>query len=92
MQALGRLRVGASALLAGHVSLASEAALDLREADLGGWTRYFEQHEVADRERVLSELYHHVLGEDPETALAEFIRYASGLNAAVAIPEPPTQQ
>ncbi len=80
------LRVGGSAPLAGHLSLALEVALDLHDGfvDLDALDAFLERPEVADTERVHSDLHHAILGADPQYALQQFARFARDASRAIS--------
>jgi hypothetical protein len=83
-KALGCLRVGAAALLAGCISLALTVAFELPDLDLDSVVgEHLESEAVADHEMVRSSSYNYVLGDDPQDALQEFARFARDCLAAV---------
>jgi hypothetical protein len=81
---IGQLRIGAAALMAGHISLALNVAIDLRASDFDKLDAHLERREVAAHEQLESDLFHRLLGEDAQFNLQNFVRFAKQAAPAVS--------
>jgi hypothetical protein len=68
------VRIGASALLVGEVSLAVLVARSLVPAVWSGLATLYEQPTMLDWESANDQLYGHLLGAAPDLTLGEFVR------------------
>jgi hypothetical protein len=59
---LSALRIGATALIVGHATLALRVALRLRDGNVEVWTSFFEDEMNAEAEKIRDELYGQLLG------------------------------
>jgi hypothetical protein len=78
------IRVGASALLVGNITLATTVALWLRSfADWTTLRTWFDRPDVHDRESAYDSVHGNLLGTDVSAALAEFVSLAEAIEAHV---------
>jgi hypothetical protein len=77
------VRVGASALLPGHISLATTVAVWLREASTNwsGLREHFAKKDVQDGEVAYDAIHGHLLGTDVTAAIEDFLYLGESIGA-----------